>query len=293
MTMIKPMLGIAVDTTKLVFPVYASPKLDGIRVIIKDNQVLSRNGKPIPNVFIQSLLKSYHGLDGELIVGHPTHPNVFQLTTSGVMSIEGTPNVHLYIFDCWYAEGGIDARYNEVLKIVQNNSIVNIEVVPQIIINSLEELYEFEEDCLAKGYEGVMLRYPNAPYKNGRSTVKEGALLKLKRFSDSEAYILGMEPLLRNHNEPTKNALGYTERSSHIYNKVADDLLGALNVKDIHTGIEFSIGSGFTEEQRREIWNKQVELIGSIVKYKYFEVGVKDKPRFPVFCGFRHFDDIS
>ena len=293
MTMIKPMLGIAVDTTKLMFPVYASPKLDGIRVIIKDNQVLSRNGKLIPNVFIQSLLKSYHGLDGELIVGHPTHPNVFQLTTSGVMSIEGTPNVRLYVFDCWYAEGGIDARYNEVLKITQNSSIVDIEVVPQIVINSLEELYKFEEDCLAKGYEGVMLRYPSAPYKNGRSTVKEGALLKLKRFSDSEAHILGMEPLLRNHNEPTKNALGHTERSSHIYNKVADDLLGALNVKDIHTGIEFSIGSGFTEEQRREIWNKQVELIGSIVKYKYFEVGVKDKPRFPVFCGFRDKRDIS
>ena len=293
MTMIKPMLGIAVDTTKLVFPIYASPKLDGIRVIIKDNQVLSRNGKPIPNVFVQSLLKSYHGLDGELIVGHPTHPNVFQLTTSGVMSIEGTPNVRLYIFDCWYAEGGIDARYNEVLKITQNSSIVDIEVVPQIVINSLEELYKFEEDCLAKGYEGVMLRYPNAPYKNGRSTVKEGALLKLKRFSDSEAYILGMEPLLRNHNEPIKNALGHTERSSHICNKTADDLLGALNVKDIHTGVEFSIGSGFTEEQRREIWNKQVELIGSIVKYKYFEVGVKDKPRFPIFCGLRHFNDIS
>ena len=293
MTMIKPMLGIAVDTTKLVFPIYASPKLDGIRVIIKDNQVLSRNGKLIPNVFIQSLLKSYHGLDGELIVGHPTHPNVFQLTTSGVMSIEGTPNVCLYGFDCWYAEGGIDTRYNEVLKITRNSSKADIEVVPQIIINSLEELYKFEEDCLAKGYEGVMLRYPNAPYKNGRSTVKEGALLKLKRFSDSEAYILGMEPLLRNHNEPTKNALGHTERSSHIYNKVADDLLGALNVKDIHTGIEFSIGSGFTEEQRREIWNKQVELIGSIVKYKYFEVGVKDKPRFPIFLGFRDKRDIS
>ena len=293
MTMIKPMLGIAVDTTKLVFPIYASPKLDGIRVIIKDNQVLSRNGKTIPNIFVQSLLKSYHGLDGELIVGHPTHPNVFQLTTSGVMSIEGTPNVRLYVFDCWYAEGGIDARYNEVLKITQNSSIVDIEVVPQIVINSLEELYKFEEDCLAKGYEGVMLRYPNAPYKNGRSTVKEGALLKLKRFSDSEAYILGMEPLLRNHNEPTKNALGHTERSSHIYNKVADDLLGALNVKDVRTGVEFSIGSGFTEEQRREIWNKQVELIGSIVKYKYFEVGVKDKPRFPVFCDFRDKRDMS
>ena len=291
--MIKPMLGVNVELDKLTYPVYMSPKLDGIRVIIKDGKVLSRNGKPIPNLFIQSLLKTYHGLDGELIVGHPTHPNVFQLTTSGVMSIEGTPNVRLYVFDCWYAEGGIDTRYNEVLKITQNSPISNIEVVPQIIVNSLEELYKFEEECLAKGYEGVMLRYPNAKYKNGRSTIKEGALLKLKRFSDSEAYVLGMEPLLRNHNEAVKNALGHTERSSHKDNMVADSLLGALHVKDIHTGVEFSIGSGFTEEQRIDIWNKQISVIGSIVKYKYFEVGVKDKPRFPVFCGFRDKRDIS
>ena len=61
----------------------------------------------------------------------------------------------------------------------------------------------------------------------------------------------------------------------------------------MHTGVEFSIGSGFTEEQRREIWNKKVELIGSIVKYKYFEVGVKDKPRFPIFLAFRDKKDMS
>ena len=291
--MIKPMLGTSVEIDKLIYPIYMSPKLDGIRVIIKDNQVLSRNGKLIPNLFIQSLFKGYHGVDGELIVGNPVHPNVFQITTSGVMTIEGTPNVRLYTFDCWNAEGGIDDRYTELLKITKGSSIADIEIVQQTIINSKEELLAFEEDCLQKGYEGAIIRYPNAKYKNGRSTVKEGALLKLKRFKDSEAIILGMEPLLRNHNEATKNVLGLTERSSHKDNMVADDLLGSLYVQDYITGVEFSIGSGFTEEQRRDIWNRQEELKGSIVKYKYFEVGVKDKPRFPVFCGFRDKRDMS
>ena len=291
--MIKPMLGANVEIDKLVYPIYMSPKLDGIRVIIKDGQVLSRNGKLIPNLFTQSLFKNYHGLDGEVIVGNPVHPNVFQITTSGVMRIEGTPNVRLYAFDSWNAEGGIDERYTKLLQITNSSSIADIEIVQQTIINSKEELLKFEEDCLQKGYEGVIIRYPNAKYKNGRSTIKEGALLKLKRFNDSEAIILDMEPLLRNHNEATKNALGHTERSSHKDNKVADDLLGSLHVQDCITSVEFSIGSGFTEEQRRDIWNRREELKGSIVKYKYFEVGVKDKPRFPVFCGFRHFDDIS
>ena len=290
--MIKPMLGVNVELDKLTYPVYMSPKLDGIRVIVKDGQVLSRNGKLIPNLFTQSLFKSYCGIDGELIVGSPVHPNVFQTTTSGVMTIEGSPNVKLYAFDSWNAEGGINERYVKLLQITKDNS-TNIEIVQQTVVNSEEELLKFEEDCLQKGYEGAIIRYPNAKYKNGRSTVKEGALLKLKRFKDSEAIILGMEPLLRNHNEATKNALGLTERSSHKDNMVADDLLGSLYVQDYITGVEFSIGSGFTEEQRRDIWNRQEELKGSIVKYKYFEVGVKDKPRFPIFCGLRHFNDIS
>lgn len=291
--MIKPMLGASVKIDKLVYPIYMSPKLDGIRVIVKDGQVLSRSGKLIPNLFIQSLFKDYHGIDGELIVGSPVHPNVFQITTSGVMSIEGTPNIKLYAFDSWNAEGGIDERYTRLLYITKGSFTANIEIVPQTIINSKEELLKFEEDCLQIGYEGAIIRYPNAKYKNGRSTVKEGALLKLKRFKDSEAIILGMEPLLRNHNEATKNALGHTERSSHKDNMVADDLLGSLHVQDCTTGVKFSIGSGFTEEQRRDIWSRQAELIGSFVKYKYFEVGVKDKPRFPVFLGIRDKRDIS
>lgn len=290
--MIKPMLGVNVELDKLTYPVYMSPKLDGIRVIVKDGQVLSRNGKLIPNLFTQSLFKSYCGIDGELIVGSPVHPNVFQTTTSGVMTIEGSPNVKLYAFDSWNAEGGINERYVKLLQITKDNS-TNIEIVQQIVVNSEEELLKFEEDCLQKGYEGVIIRYPNAKYKNGRSTIKEGALLKLKRFDDSEAIILSMEPLLRNHNEATKNALGYTERSSHKDNLITDDLLGSLYVQDCVTGVKFNIGSGFTEKQRKDIWNKKVELIGSIVKYKYFEVGVKDKPRFPIFCGLRHFNDIS
>ena len=290
--MIKPMLGVNVELDKLTYPVYMSPKLDGIRVIVKDGQVLSRNGKLIPNLFTQSLFKSYCGIDGELIVGSPVHPNVFQTTTSGVMTIEGSPNVKLYAFDSWNAEGGINERYVKLLQITKDNS-TNIEIVQQTVVNSEEELLKFEEDCLQKGYEGVIIRYPNAKYKNGRSTIKEGALLKLKRFDDSEAIILSMEPLLRNHNEATKNALGYTERSSHKDNLITDDLLGSLYVQDCVTGVKFNIGSGFTEKQRKDIWNKKVELIGSIVKYKHFEVGVKDKPRFPIFCGLRHFNDIS
>ena len=75
---IKPMLAVEVDFNKLRYPVYAQPKLDGIRVIIKDGVVYSRSLKPIPNKHVQSLFGHLHGADGELIVGDVTAQDVFQ-----------------------------------------------------------------------------------------------------------------------------------------------------------------------------------------------------------------------
>jgi len=70
------------------------------------------------------------------------------------------------------------------------------------------------------------------------------------------------------------------------------DTLGTLLVRDVHTGVEFGIGSGFTAEDRQRFWNNKQKVIGTIVKYKYFPTGSKDKPRFPVFLSFRSKDDM-
>ena len=93
------MLAIEVDFNKLRYPVYTQSKLDGIRVIIKDGVVYSRSLKAIPNKHVQALFRNLHGLDGELIVGNVTAHDVFQKTTSGVMSKDGEPDVTLYAFD--------------------------------------------------------------------------------------------------------------------------------------------------------------------------------------------------
>ena len=66
--------------------------------------------------------------------------------------------------------------------------------------------------------------------------------------------------------------------------------MGAITVRDLKTGVEFEIGSGFTAEQRLDFWANK--YIGEIVKYSYFEVGAKDKPRFPTYLGFRSKDDM-
>jgi DNA ligase-1 len=84
----KPMLASPAPET-IKFPVLASPKLDGIRCIIRDGVAVSRNLKPIPNVYIQKSLAGLPPLDGELIVGPPVGNDVWNRSNSGVMSRDG------------------------------------------------------------------------------------------------------------------------------------------------------------------------------------------------------------
>ena len=281
----KPMLACEANLTTLKLPVLASPKLDGVRAVVRDGVVLSRSLKPIPNRHVQLMFGRHEleGLDGELILGDPTHPEAYRRTVSAVMSIEGEPDVDFHVFDRWDR----DYPYNEVAL-----SYGLTIPVCSTLIRTMEELEEYEAALLDKGYEGVMLRDPQSLYKFGRSTAKEGFLLKLKRFADSEAEILGFEELMHNQNEATINETGHTERSAKQDGLLPAGTLGALMVRDIHSGVEFKIGTGFTAAERQKFWNLRAPLRGALVKYQYFPTGSKEKPRFPSFQGFRHRIDL-
>jgi DNA ligase-1 len=137
-----------------------------------------------------------------------------------------------------------------------------------------------------------MLRDPNGRYKFGRSTAKEGILLKVKRFSDAEAVIVGFEERMHNGNPATTDALGHTERSSHKENLTGRGDLGALVVKCELFESEFNIGTGFDDATRKEIWDNRETYLGKVVKFKYQTAGMKDVPRFPVYVGLRHENDL-
>lgn len=289
----KPMLASPVDLTQLKYPVLASPKLDGVRCLIINGVAVSRALKPIPNQWVQKCFgrRELNGLDGELIVGDVVGGDVFQRTTSGVMSVEGKPDVIFYVFDDFSQPEAFNKRLASAYKRIKRQR-GPIEHVLHSDILTEDRLLKFESQLLEEGFEGVMLRDPNGFYKSGRSTVKEGKLLKLKRFVDAEATVIGFTALMHNTNEAKKNALGQTERSSHQAGKVALEQIGSLAVKDLKTGIAFDIGAGFDTDQRRLLWLRRDALKGRIVKYKSQPTGVKDKPRFPVFIGFRDVYDL-
>lgn len=299
----KPMLAATCeDTAKLVYPVLASHKLDGIRATVRGGILMSRSMKPIPNKQVQAKFAGLaEGMDGELIKGDPTAPDAFRKTTSAVMT-EDDPtadisDIHFHTFDLVSA-GQFSSRIKDA-ESCAHRAGPRVTFVKHTLIHSAEELLAFEEAALALGHEGIMVRSLGGLYKQGRSTEKQGWLLKVKRFVDSEAVVLGMDELMHNENEATKNELGHTERSSHKAGLVAAGVLGALQVRDLKSGVEFEIGTGFTAEQRLRFFSnrgengKPLTIVGLIARYKYFPTGSKDKPRFPVWLGWRAPEDIS
>ncbi len=290
----KPMLSATVDdTAELRFPLLASPKLDGIRALVINGVLVSRNLKPIPNAHVQGLFgwAELEGLDGELIMGDPCDPAAFRNTTSAVMSREGKPAVTFWVFDDFSHKGGFEERLESATtKVEQFCNAEALKVVEHLDITELEELDIIEGSWLESGYEGVMLRDPAGAYKFGRSTFRERGLMKLKRFADAEATITGFEEQLHNTNEAKRDKLGRVERSNHKAGMVGKGTLGALQVKGLngdYAGVDFSVGSGFDDSLRQSIWNNQKKHLGRTIKFKYFPTGSKDAPRFPVFLGFR------
>jgi DNA ligase-1 len=229
----------------------------------------------------------YNGLDGELILGEHDS-TVFRRTTSAVSSYAGEPDVQFWVFDCQVKNTPFHQRYDRLVRTCRD--FAGIKIVHHVVIDSHPALRRYEETALEAGYEGVMVRSMDGPYKEGRATVREGSLLKVKRFEDAEAEIVGFEERMHNANEATVNALGHTERSSHAENMVGRGDLGALLVKGAngkYKGIEFNIGTGFTDSDRDWFWAHRDTLMGQVVKFKYFPMGSDARPRFPVFLGLR------
>lgn len=286
---------------KMRFPVLCSPKIDGIRWMKPANDLAqSRSWTPLPNKNLQRFMREeplLDWLDGEVVVGHdPTIPGIFNKSQSCIMSANNTQEFSLWVFDNWlnpqqpfFQRTGTAKSSVDYIRGVYGKIAVNY--VEHRLAQNAEEVFELERKALEAGFEGLMLRDPEGHYKYGRSTLREQGLVALKRFEDAEAQVIGFEPLERNLNEQVRNPFGLAKRSSHRAGKVADNLLGRLLVRSERYG-DFAIGSGFDEETRRTIWENQETYQGKWVTFKYQGHGTLDKPRMPIFRGFRSEIDL-
>jgi DNA ligase-1 len=296
-----PLLAADYEADKLRFPGFLSPKFDGIRALNIDGKIVSRNLKPFNNPNIQKNFGSLNYFDGELVYGSPVDPLCYTKTSSA-MKAAGPEDIDYYVFDHIAAPVLSYATRNGMLaREVHHANLggIRVHTVDQTLVRSMDELTGMVDTWLAMGWEGAMFRDPEASYKFGRSTVNEGILLKIKEFDTLEAKIIGFEEQMQNNNEKTKDAFGNSQRSSHKENKTGKATLGAVIMRGLNgrfKDVEFNCGIGvkglMDAKFRQEMWDNRERYLNSDWMVEYFNVGCKDKPRFPKLKGPRIAEDM-
>lgn len=288
----KPLLGEDVVLSLVQWPMLMPPKLDGIRVVYPNPGAapLTRKLLPVPNPHINRVITDFKlsGLDGEIIVGEPTGEDVYNRTQSYVMSksIKGAEQEFtLHVFDDFtFPDDPFTERFERARERVEAlKSRFPLAVVDHPLVTSLEEMHERHAMNLGLGYEGSMLRIPHGRYKYGRSTAKEGILLKHKPTISFEAEIESYYEKLHNRNEATLDGLGHTKRSSHKEGKVPAGTLGGVWVREISPcpGRRFKVGifRGLTAADLKKLWDERESLPGRKMKGIAMGSGEKDLPR--------------
>jgi len=308
----KPMLASDADESKIQFPVAGLPKIDGVRGLNMHGGLTGRSLKLFGNRYTTNFFSQdfFKGFDGELAAERETHPDLCRITTSATSTIKGEPFILWWLFD-YITSDTKDLGYLTRHRVLEQRVAFlqsqpdcqpwagHLRVVPTTILRSQEELNAFDERCLESGYEGTILRAIDGKHKQGRSTVREGGLLRIKRFIESEAIVEGIVEGESNQNEAQVNELGLQFRSSHQENMVPNGLVGSLlcraiaTVKDgqrvvINCGDPITVSPGNMDHCfRKYYFENKHELVGKIIKFKFFPKGIKDKPRFPTFVTIR------
>lgn len=262
---------------------YLTEKLDGIRclAVCKENDIkfFTRQGQPIEGLWqVEDVLKRIRSrtgsdfvLDGELLYawrdGLPSKEQ-YKRTTMLVRKDGPKDGVTLFAFDYLSVEA-FESRQcttpywerRQMLEtIVLNDHTIGVKVLPILYHgNDTSKIIQYLNIQRGLEHEGVMINLADEPYQFTRTN----ALLKVKVMQDCDLEITGVQ-------EGTGKFAG---------------TLGAL-ICD-YKGNPVGVGSGITDEMRREIWANTDKYIGRVATIQYFEetndADGKLSIRFPVF----------
>jgi len=250
---------------KIEYPIYSQPKLDGIRCIVTIDGMFSRNGKPIisaPHIR-ESLDKLFQHepnliLDGELYADK--FANDFNAIVSLVKKTKPTAddlkqsakNIEYHVYDIPSVDGTFKERCIELDEL----SLDFPKCVKQVethIVNNEDEVTEWYENYVERGYEGQMLR-TDGVYENKRSK----NLLKHKSFIDEEYTIVDI----------CEGEGNRTGTAGYFVFETKDGKPFKSNVKG-------------TWEETAEMLKNKKKLIGKEATVKYFNLTPDGIPRFP------------
>lgn len=305
----KPQLAEDAILDQVKFPCVVQPKIDGVRALNLNGTLTGRSLKKFEGFGVTEMwsLPQFMGLDGEMTLGNkPNCTNRLCSLTTGAMGrfkdVTEPPDLHWWVFDYLVdPKMRYSARYALLKDVLGELDYPRLHLVPMYEVVGPNELNRFINEFFEQGYEGTIIRNPEAPYKEGRATQKGQELWRVKPWADAEILVTGVSEGEVNTNEAKKNALGRTERSSAKAGMVANGQIGSIqgvmlaDFRDPFTGkllfpkgLPVTVGSGeMTVAEAEHYFKNQKEIVGHIVKFKHMTHGVKDKPRFPTYMSHR------
>jgi DNA ligase-1 len=277
---------------KLVGEVMIEPKLDGVRtiaILTKDNvQLFSRNGKLFNNFpqieqELSKLCAPATQRGGIVIDGEITGKSFQELMRGATRKDHVAADSVFNVFDVMslveFKQGHSNRTQKDRLvaleSLVNRVQMTNVVMVKGKQINLDNEqdhkfMTQYANDCVAKGYEGIMIKKLDAPYECKRSTF----WMKWKPVITVDLEVVDIE-------EGTGRNAGR---------------LGALvceGVDDNRT-IRVNVGSGLSDSDRDNFWTRKDSLVGYIVEVKADAVTQNQDGtyslRFPRFERFRGFE---
>jgi DNA ligase-1 len=196
-------------------------------------------------------------LDGELYCHGMSFEEIVSITSRTVNIHEDHKKIQFHLFDIVNNE----PQMKRTLIIENLRGISQwIKVAPFYLCSNLDEVMKAYDKIIEMNYEGIIVRNLNAPYERKRSTW----VMKFKPKKEDEYEIVGTVEEYDKDGEPK-------------------DRLGALICKS-GDGNLFNVGTGFTEDERTQLWDIKGLLPGMSVKVQYQHITTgKQVPRFPVF----------
>jgi hypothetical protein len=261
---------------KINYPAYVQLKMDGMRfnAIVRDGKVefRSRNGKEIQ--LLGNLEKEFAALagdidcvfDGELMVMDPddyqfmdrqTGNGILNKANKGTISSKEAAMVHATVWDVipyiqfvdGYCATPYSTRYASLKLLVDKQAPSNkrIWLVTTDIVNNLDEAQVIFEHYLADGLEGIILKDGSGVWEDKRAKHQ----IKFKGELECDLKIVGIQA------------------GSGKY----EGMLGAILCESADGIVKVSVGSGFTDEQRKTLGE---EIIDKIAAIKY-NMRIKNK----------------
>lgn len=250
-----------IDYGKCIF----SEKLDGVRCLIIRGQVHSRTGQVFPNLKIGEHLgvtnngyrNSVGVLDGEL-----WSPNMKLQEIAGLLNKIDAPipeHLKFYAFDRveyahWLTKKNdntyskrLEAMATDILRLGtgNTNSAKNILSVPTYYFSGRETMETALQGIIARGGEGLMGRRIDSPYIWKRSRNSTQTLFKIKPFKTIDLPIVDFYP------------------GEGKY----EGMMGGVVVS--YKGNTVRVGSGWNDEQRKQMWKNKKKYLGKYVEVKY------------------------